>query len=354
MTGTAFGPQGPNYTTVRPPADPQASGGADTFFKNCSSAGAKDGTFATADFFNVQLANLRYLVRTAAVPLSDADDTMVYQAIEALISAALVGGSGGPVPVLTAPKTYYVNAATGSDANDGLTVATPFLTVQKALTISNTFNMNGFGITINVANGTYIGPFHGYQINGTGSISIVGNVASPSAVVFASATGSALIFNGGPYDVTGVKFTCTGTISGDIGAGLWPVGGAVSVGACEFGACVSAHIAASGLAQVNINGPLTISGAAAVHMDADAQSIILLNALNPPALTITGTPNFSSAFIVANDLSVVRGKYSSITGTATGSRYIANTNSIVNSGGMGISYYPGNAAGTLNSGSQYA
>ncbi|WP_163470385.1 hypothetical protein, partial [Haemophilus influenzae] len=77
MTGTAFGPQGPNYSTARPPADPKASAGTDTWFKNCSAAGAKDGTFATADFFNVFIGNLRYLVRQAGVTLDDATDTMV-------------------------------------------------------------------------------------------------------------------------------------------------------------------------------------------------------------------------------------------------------------------------------------
>lgn len=82
MPTTAFGPQGPNYTTVRPPADPQASAGADTWFKNCSAAGAKDGTFATADFFNVSIGNLRYLVRTSTIGLSDVDDTMVYRAVQ--------------------------------------------------------------------------------------------------------------------------------------------------------------------------------------------------------------------------------------------------------------------------------
>ena len=109
---TAFGPQGPNYATTRPPADPQASQGADTFFKNCSSAGAKDGTFATADFFNVNLANLRYLVRQAGILLNDADDTMVYQAVKAVADAEIArlvtpptgGGSGGGTTVL-APAT---------------------------------------------------------------------------------------------------------------------------------------------------------------------------------------------------------------------------------------------------------
>ncbi len=85
---TAFGPQGPNYATVRPPADPQASAGSDTWFQNCTAAGAKDGTFATADFFNVTLGNLRYLVRTAGVILDDTDDEMVYKAINKLIEDA--------------------------------------------------------------------------------------------------------------------------------------------------------------------------------------------------------------------------------------------------------------------------
>lgn len=82
---TAFGPQGPNYATVRPPADPQASGGTDTWFQNCSAAGAKDGTFATADFFNVSVGNLRYLVRTAGIPLDDTDDAMAYKAVKKIV-----------------------------------------------------------------------------------------------------------------------------------------------------------------------------------------------------------------------------------------------------------------------------
>ncbi len=85
MPETAFGPQGPNYTTTRPPADPKASAGVDTWFKNCSAAGAKDGTFATADFFNVLIGNLRYLVRTETVPLDDADNTMVWEAVRRMI-----------------------------------------------------------------------------------------------------------------------------------------------------------------------------------------------------------------------------------------------------------------------------
>lgn len=98
---TAFGPQGPNYTTTRPPRDPKASAGLDTWFKNCSAAGAKDGTFATADFFNVTIGNLRYLCREAGITLDDLDDTMVYQAVLALIAMhAGGGGGGGSAPII--------------------------------------------------------------------------------------------------------------------------------------------------------------------------------------------------------------------------------------------------------------
>src|SRR5258708_3107364 len=128
---TAFGPQGPNYATVRPPADPQASAGIDTFFKNCSVAGAKDGTFATADFFNVSLANLRYLGRTAGITLNDIDDQMVYKAVKKIVDDEIGTLVVQPQrPLLLAPVNYYVNSVTGSDGNDGLNPATAFVSIQ--------------------------------------------------------------------------------------------------------------------------------------------------------------------------------------------------------------------------------
>ena len=81
---TAFGPQGPNYSTTRPTNDAEASAGVDTWAVNCTAAGAKNGTFFTADFFNVIIGNLRYAVRTANVPMDSKLDTMLYDAIRAI------------------------------------------------------------------------------------------------------------------------------------------------------------------------------------------------------------------------------------------------------------------------------
>lgn len=77
---TAFGPQGPDYTTTRPATDTQQTT-VDTWCKDCSGVGMNDGTVFTASMMNVLLANLRYAVRQAGVTLADTDDTMLWNAM---------------------------------------------------------------------------------------------------------------------------------------------------------------------------------------------------------------------------------------------------------------------------------
>ena len=80
---TGFGPQGPNFSLVRPAADPKVSV-TDTWAKPCSYRGADDGTYLTADFFNVMIANLRQAVFRSGVVLDDTNDLMLYEAIQAI------------------------------------------------------------------------------------------------------------------------------------------------------------------------------------------------------------------------------------------------------------------------------
>jgi hypothetical protein len=79
---------------------------------------------------------------------------------------------------LTAPQTYYVNTATGNDANNGLTPTTAFKTLQRAANQSTLYNLNGFNVTINVADGIY-GQVQCGMVNGSGGIYFVGNTAVP-------------------------------------------------------------------------------------------------------------------------------------------------------------------------------
>jgi hypothetical protein len=115
---TAFGPQSPNYTTVRPPVDTVVST-SDTWFKDCSSAALKDGTLIDASWFNVILAQLRTAVRnarprTGPIVMADTTDTMLSQAIQSYGNAF--------TPAAAAPTTGF--EAVGDiwyDTTDGST-----------------------------------------------------------------------------------------------------------------------------------------------------------------------------------------------------------------------------------------
>jgi hypothetical protein len=83
-------------------------------------------------------------------------------------------------PATTAPITLYVNAATGSDSNDGLTAGTPLLTVQAARAkIPNNCVHN---VTLNIAPGTYTGPYDltGLTIAPTVLVQVVGAMTAPT------------------------------------------------------------------------------------------------------------------------------------------------------------------------------
>src|SRR6185437_15246640 len=68
------------------------------------------------------------------------------------------GGAGWIVfwRQLIGNQDLYVNASTGNDSNNGLTLATPKRTIGAAVTTAWTFTANSqFTVTIHVADGTY-------------------------------------------------------------------------------------------------------------------------------------------------------------------------------------------------------
>ncbi len=114
--------------------------------------------------------------------------------------AALIVGAAG-IPALKSAATYYVNAESGSDSNNGLTSGTAFATLQKAVNVIAQFNLNGFNVTVNVANGTY-GQVALRPLAGSGSVIFVGNAGTPNDCVIAGTTGSAIV----NYECTGYVF----------------------------------------------------------------------------------------------------------------------------------------------------
>jgi hypothetical protein len=75
---------------------------------------------------------------------------------------------------------------------------------------------------------------------------------------------------------------------------------------------------------------------------------------NNKAITLTGAPAWSQAFILCQLASFVQVVNNTYSGSATGKRYTATSNAVINSGGSGTSstYFPGDSNGTTATGGQ--
>lgn len=256
---------------------------------------------------------------------------------------------GGGRDVLTANRTYYVSTA-GSDANNGLTVGSPFLTIQHALDVVSLLDIAGFTVTIQLANGTYAEALNLAAPVGSGVVDILGDTTTPANVTV-NATGDA--FRGtsvasGPvtWQVRGVRMVATGSaISSQFGA-------AFVVANVEFGACGGQHMLATFSGRINVNGNYAIIGGAQHHLFVTQGGILQIN--NSLTVTLTGTPAFSTAFASSTIVAVIRARSLTFSGGATGIRYIASMNGAIDVGGAGATYLPGNVAGTTATGGQYA
>lgn len=243
---------------------------------------------------------------------------------------------------LTAARTYYV-ATTGDDANDGLTVATPFATIQRAVNVvATTIDAGGRYVTIQLADGTYTAGVYTRALVGATSLGIQGNSVTPGNVVIATTSANAVNNNvpGFSLYVSNLK-VATATS----GAGVSVSHGAVTtLSGVWFGACASGHVSASG-GVVSLLNNYTIAGAAPYHWRATNNGQVICNSV---AITITGTPAFPSGFVLCTTRGLVDASGCTFSGSATGARYSVQTHGGVYTGTSGnTTYFPGNAAGSV-------
>lgn len=263
---------------------------------------------------------------------------------------------------LTAPRTYYVNATNGSDLNDGTSLNTAFRTIQRALDQVNGYNLNGYSVTINVADGVYPAIVI-HTLNGTGSLDIIGNPINPDACLI-SATNSNAISG---VSVTGVR------INGFKVESSSPAGvsgnGILFYGPCEaiiqnitFGVCRGLHLGAYNGAQltlgegsIKIAGGVNSAGGAYDHMAISANSSIQTSSDNNlrPTLYIVTPVTFLVFIVVDYGLSGVLYKNIVGAGNVSGSRFSVTRNGIMVVNGAGPYYYPGNSTGYSSYGGQY-
>ncbi|UPK03092.1 hypothetical protein [Bradyrhizobium sp. 170] len=279
-----------------------------------------------------------------------------------------LGRDKGATGFLQQNLTFYVNFATGDDANDGSAAVLasghgPFKTLQRASDIIGTFNLNGHNVTVNVAdNQSYI------SVNlpasaGNGNVNWIGNAANPANCLITGTNRNAVAVGGVCNTMTGFKVTTAGAAMQDTGAGIHAQGATTaSFMNMEWGQCKGPHVFAYGGAYVRLGGPKRISGGATNHsygrgcfIDCQYGGKVDCIEVSPAQpLTIIGTPTYDTAFIAGNMVGVVAFIYSTLTGNSIGKRYDAQYNSVIGVGGGGVNYLPGTIAGTVATGGQYA
>lgn len=178
-----------------------------------------------------------------------------------------------------AAQTYYVSMVDdgGSDTNDGLTVTTPFATIQHAL------DMAGSGDNILVHKGTYYEhdlDFHGRDIILTGVPSILAMVSGQGVIIDAQGLGRCFVFHSGETRGAVVRGFGLGnqanldlssdTLAADVNGSFWDAlggSGSVSAGAAIRIVNSSPTIefcAFFGIGSFSLGGSADVGGAIAV------------------------------------------------------------------------------------------
>lgn len=258
-----------------------------------------------------------------------------------------VGTFNGYTPreVFTANRTYYVSTS-GSDSNDGLTVGAPFATIQKAWNVLVTKDLNGFTATIKLADGTYTAGLNATVPVIGGPVVIDGNSSTPTNVLLGP-TGSAIQVVCAA-NVTLKNFKLTSTIYGVVSR----FGGVVYSGTgMEYGTNTVDMWRSDNGGYIGSAANFTISGGGQKGFEALRGGIIEVAGVT---ITLTGTPNYSNAFAKADGGTVYFWSPGTTwSGSATGKRYDAIGNGVVNSFGAATTWLPGSVAGTTSTGGQY-
>lgn len=332
----------------------------------------KGGTAATTGTQNTPTPDAGW-VGVAVVTVANGQVSITNANITPYSLAPTVGTKLGVTRTRLFSNLNVYVATTGSDtANSGLSASSPFLTLQKAWNyIIQSVDLNGYQVTVNVANGTYssgvlccgepIGAI-GAVPNSPGSpnppVVFLGNTTTPSNVVITvSGSNCFQASNGAVISVQGFQLQATSGAPSDYvqqGTGLYAAfGGSICFNKIIFAAC-SSHIVSTVGSIVETQGTgcaYTISGNATAHLNAFAGGYITIA---DSTVTLSGTPAFSTAFAVASSGGNMLTGNMTFSGSATGVRYSAFLNGTISTGGGGATYLPGNASGTTATGGQYA
>ncbi|QCL81197.1 hypothetical protein CFBP5877_18825 [Agrobacterium tumefaciens] len=268
------------------------------------------------------------------------------------LTVAQVRAAIGIRDILTENRNYYVRAG-GNNANAGTenTDAGAWATLQYAYDfIANKLDLNGFDVTINMADGYHAAPLTvAKRLLGNNRVFIRGNVANP-ANCFLEVTNNNCIVNSCPgftVNVGGVRFSAL-----NVGSCLFANGGDIQLGAnCLFaGALGGDHFIAINGGTISITANYTVAGGCVNHWHAYGFGQIICQNVT---ITISAPIGVTRWCGVATGLLTSTGCTFTNKANVAGATYLVHRNGCVIVEGAGATYFPGTAAGTVATGGQY-
>jgi hypothetical protein len=309
---------------------------------NINTTGTQSGTHSIVQF------GTHYLSETGTLPTGITAGQDYFVIATGLTTGAFQfsATSGGAAINTTGAAAGTIVLKTGSDSNSGLaqTAAGAFLTLQAAINATAALDLSVNSVTIQMANGTYLGgagitaPWIG------GSVQITGDTTTPSNILISTTSNNCFSASGGGrLNLRGVKMQTT-----TAGSCITVNGGSVVTinGNCDFGACATYHVDASG-GQVVLSAGYNVSGGALYHWI--GESYCNVTAFNV-AINLLNVPAFSVAFAYSSRVSIIQCHLDTFNGFATGQRYKADAGAAIFTNGAGASYLPGNTAGNSTGG----
>lgn len=312
------------------------------------------GNITVSDLKQAGLAPLDSPVFTG-VPLTTTPDGSQAQQV------ATVGYVSSQLPPtrirLTTNLNVYISNS-GSDNNDGMTSGTAWATLQHAYnTISQNYDLNGFGVKFNVAAGSYAGFFMVYPLVGQkAQVAVEVAGAGPATVINSAPSGAGSIvatLSAGAYihDLTVTNSNDTTLDYNSTGYGLYADQDAyVIIDNITFGACGQTQMAAvrgAVIAVQDVGATFTVTGSAQALMFASQSGEIVVS---DAAFTWNNIVTYSKATVWSEDCSRVYVNNCTFTNPSNvnGPRFYCDIFSVVSTGTGNTSFIPGNSAGVLN------
>jgi hypothetical protein len=334
---------------------PRAQGTPGFFTGGSPGSSGFGATVVRYEFMNALQEELSHVIESSGLTLNKTDNTQLLQALQKLFIYRTR---------ITKNTTIYVNPATGSDSNDGLTAGTAFKTLQAAIyAVYGRFDWNNYNGTIQLADGTYnantvAGYFEGVLYGPPfgmpqGGLSILGNPNQPGNVIISATTANCLAIWRCQVALNGISFTATGnvnTIYQNQGHGVALNSAAwVDVQNCRFLSCAYQVTVSNGSVVTLQGSGNSLTGATVAPFAVGPGGLIWFPGAT---LNVTGL-SFSQGFVVASGAGVIDAPSASFIGSATGPRFDVESNGIILTNGGGANYFPGSTVGVQASGGQY-